>query len=250
MTAAMRYIFLGLVQGLTEFLPVSSSAHLVIFQDLLGISENQIILDIVLHLGSLAAIVLFLFKDIKQLFRTRLLFYIFLATAVTAIIAAFGQGFFERSFTCAKGLVLPLLITGIALICTNHFRQGSRRLANLRIADGFWLGLVQGVAIIPGLSRSGLTISTLLFRNVEKETAFKFSFLASIFAILGALFFKLDDFGGLSLDQGNYMLLGFVASFLSGLLALNILLAVIRKARLYLFGYYCLALALLVWRLL
>ena len=246
--ATIKYVFLGIIQGLTEFLPVSSSGHLVIFQNFLQIQRNQLILDIVLHLGTLAALVVFLFKDIKRLLSGRIVFYIFLAAASTVFVVILGQDFFEGLFSSAKNLVAPLLITGVILLGTKKFSQGKRTFANLKIADSIWLGLVQGFCVIPGLSRSGLTISTLLFRNVEKETAFKFSLLASIPAILGAFFFKINDFPSFSIAEIKYVFFGFVSAFLSGLLALRILLAVIRKARLHLFGYYCLALALGLWR--
>jgi undecaprenyl-diphosphatase len=255
---AIKYVFLGLIQGLTEFLPVSSSAHLVIFQDLLQIREHQILLDIVLHLGTLSALLVFLLGDIKRLLDKKIMLYILLATALTAIVVILGADFFESMFSSVQGLALPLAITGSTLLCTKKFTRPApagagglirqrRSLADLRITDGFWLGIVQGLSVIPGLSRSGLTISALLFRNVEKESAFKFSFLASIPAILGALFLKIEDFSRIDSFEFRYMLFGFVAAFLSGLLALRILLAVIRRSRLHLFGYYCLALALLIW---
>jgi len=244
----IKYIFLGIIQGLSEFLPVSSSAHLVIWQNFLQIQRNQLILDIILHLGTLAALVVFLFKDIKRLLTKQLLLYLCLATALTALVVILGQDFFEGLFAQARNVSLPLLITGVILLGTKKFSRGKRRFGNLKIGDAVWLGLVQGFCVIPGLSRSGLTISTLLFRNVEKETAFKFSLLASIPAILGALFFKLNDFTCLGFSEFRYMLFGFFAAFLSGLLALRILLIVIRKAKLHLFGYYCLGLSIAVWR--
>ncbi|MBL7085280.1 MAG: undecaprenyl-diphosphate phosphatase [Candidatus Omnitrophica bacterium] len=242
----IKYIFLGVIQGLTEFLPVSSSAHLVLFQNLLEVRENQLLLDIVLHLGTLASLVVFLFKDIKALLEKRILLYIFLVTVLTAAVAIIGKDFFEGMFYSAKTVTLPLFITGLVLLCTKRFTQGRRNLSGLRIMDALWLGIVQGISVIPGLSRSGLTISTLLFRKVERETAFKFSFLASVPAIIGALFFKIEGFCGLSFFEFKYMMFGFLASFLSGLLALRILFAVIRQARLHIFGYYCLALGLIL----
>lgn len=232
---------------MTEFLPVSSSAHLVIFQEILKIQENQILFDITLHLGTLLAIVVFLFKELKQLVKTKVLLYVFLSAVATAVIVILGKDFFENMFSSAKNCSLPLLITGLVLLATKKFMHGERRLPNLKITDGLWLGVVQGFAVIPGLSRSGVTISTLLFRGVERETAFKFSFLASILAILGALFFKISDFSQLSFLEFRPMIFGFSASFFSGLLALKILLIFLRQARLYLFGYYCLVLALVVW---
>lgn len=248
MISTIKYIFLGIIQGLSEFLPVSSSAHLLLFQDLLQVQENQLLLDIILHLGTLLALVVFLFKDFKSLLNKRIILYVFLATALTAAVVIPGEDFFEGMFYSAQRLSLPLLITGIVLVCTKRFGKGGRTFANLKIRDALYLGLVQGFCVIPGLSRSGLTISTLLFRNVEKETAFKFSLLVSILAILGALVFKLNDFSQVTSVEFRYMLFGFFASFLSGLLALKTLLIVIRKARFYLFGYYCLALALVLWR--
>lgn len=244
---AIKYIFLGIIQGLTEFLPVSSSAHLVLFQDLLGFKENQILLDIVLHVGSLFALIVFLFKDIKRFLTAKSLFYIFLATVLTAAVVLLGEDFFEIMFAAPQKLVLPLFITGIVLLCTKKFSKGLRTLSELKIGDALWLGIFQGLSVIPGLSRSGITISALLFRNVERETAFKFSFLASILAILGALLFKIGEFSQVSFFEFKYMVFGFLASFLSGLMALKILLTVIRKARLHLFGYYCLVLGLVLW---
>lgn len=239
----IKYIFLGIIQGLTEFLPVSSSAHLAIFQDLFGLKNNQLLLDIVLHLGTLLAVVVFLFKDIRRLLKGKVLLYIFLATAITSIVVIRGKEFFEDLFLSSKNVALPLLITGIILLCTKKFTQGRRGISDLKIGDALWFGIVQGLAVIPGISRSGSTISTLLFRNVEREAAFKFSFLASILAILGALFFKLEAFSQVGFLEFRYMALGFLTSFLSGLLALKILLLVIRRAYLHLFGYYCLVLA-------
>ena len=150
-------------------------------------------------------------------------------------------------FCSAKKCSLPLLITGLILLTTKRFTHGERRLPNLKVMDALWLGVTQGFSVIPGLSRSGLTISTLLFRRVERETAFKFSFLASILAILGALFFKISGFSQLSPWEFRPMVFGFFASFFSGLLALKILLIFLRRSQLYLFGYYCLILALAVW---
>ena len=239
----IKYMLLGIVQGLTEFLPVSSSAHLVILRDLLHLSENRIILEIFLHLGTLLALIVFLLKDLKLLLNKRLFAFIVLATALTSVMVILGREFFENMFLSSERLYLPLFITGIILICTKKFKQTNRTLSNLNIRDSFWLGIMQGFSVIPGISRSGVTISTLLFRNVEREAAFKFSFLASIFAILGALFFKIGDISNLTYFDFRNITFGFFAAFFSGLLALKILLALIRQARLYIFSFYCFALA-------
>ncbi|MBN2097480.1 MAG: undecaprenyl-diphosphate phosphatase, partial [Candidatus Omnitrophica bacterium] len=240
------YIFLGLVQGLTEFLPVSSSAHLVLLQNLLQVRENQLLLDIVLHLGTLSAVILFLFKELKYLLKLRIITFLFLATALTAVIVILGADYFEGLFNSTQTLILPLVLTGLILISTKNFSKGKRMLANLRLLDAICLGLAQGLSVIPGLSRSGLTISCLIRRNVEKETAVKFSLLASIPAIIGAVVFKFKDFSQLGLGQWKYLGVGFLAAFFSGILALQILLLVIRRAQFHLFGYYCIFLALIL----
>lgn len=239
-------IILGIIQGFTEFLPVSSSAHLVVFQDLFQIKENQMLLNIVLHLGTLLALIVFLFKEIKRLLNIKIASYILLATALTAGVVILGEGFFERMFLSARSVALPLFITGIILLAAQRFRKGERTFSNLKIKDSFWLGIVQGLSVIPGLSRSGVTISTLLFRGIEREAAFKFSFLASIPVILGALIFKLNEFSQVAFGELRYMFFGFGAAFLSGLLALKILLGIIRRGRWHLFGYYCLAWSLVL----
>lgn len=245
----IKYVFLGLVQGLTEFLPVSSSAHLVIFQELLHIGENQLILDIVLHLGTLLAVVVFLFPDLKTLLEKKILSPVLLATVCTAAVALLGKDFFESLFLSARYVYLPLLVTAAVLLLTKRCaaNKGGRTLRELRSADAIYLGLVQGLAVMPGLSRSGLTIATLLFRRVERETAFKFSFLASILAILGALFLEIKGFSCLARHEIKYMAFAFFTAFASGLLALKILFVAVRQAKLHLFGYYCLALALILW---
>ncbi len=247
MPLLVKYLILGLVQGLTEFLPVSSSGHLVLLQNLFGINQNQVVLDIVLHLGTLAALMVFLFKDLKLFLNKRILSYLLLATAVTGVVVIVAGDFFEQMFLSAKQLIIPFFITAAVLLAAQKFSRGKRVLQEFRPADGFWLGLLQGISVIPGISRSGMTISALLFRGVQREDALKFSLLASIFAILGAVIFKLDDFQVIGCEQLRLAALGALAAFISGLLGLRLLLRLIRQARIYLFGYYCLALALALW---
>lgn len=247
----IKYIFLGIIQGLTEFFPVSSSGHLVIFQELLKVKENQILLDIVLHLGTLLALAVFLFKDIKSLLNKKIIVYLIAATAVTAGIVlltekVLGSGFWDDLFVSAKSLAIPFLLSGLILLATRKYLPGRRALADLKISDALWFGLAQGLAVIPGLSRMGLTVSVLLFRRVEQKAALQFSLLASVLAISGAAFLKLKDLSGLNPAEFRYISWGFAAAFFSGLLALKILLLAIRRAKWPLFGYYCLALALIL----
>jgi undecaprenyl-diphosphatase len=240
----LKYIFLGIIQGLTEFLPVSSSGHLVIMQKFLGINEKAILVSVVLHLGTTLALVIFFFKDILNLLRNiRLLSYIIIVTFITGIIGISGKDFFEKLFNSSRLVVPALIVTGIILILTKKFIRSKRNALNIK--DALTLGLTQGIAIIPGISRSGMTISTLLFRGLDKETSFRFSFLASIPAVLGAAILEAKDIS-LTYNIGNRnLIVGFIFSLLTGILALRILKAVLGKAKLYYFGYYCIIIAVI-----
>ncbi len=240
----LNYIILGIIQGLTEFLPVSSSGHLVIAQSLLGFHSDEIAMSIVLHLGTLVAVIIFFFKDIISAFRDlRLAMFIVITTFITGSIALAGKDFFEKLFTSPRAAAAALFVTGTGLIFTKYFPVGLRR--EVRLKDSIILGFTQAFAIIPGISRSGITISTLLFRGLHKENSFRLSFLVFIPLILGAsiLEFKKIDFA-IQHNPVNF-LSGFIASLISGLLALFLLKLVIEKAKFYYFGYYCIFIALL-----
>lgn len=240
----IRYITLGIIQGLTEFFPVSSSGHLVIMQKVLGVTGNEIALSVVLHLGTCAALVVFFFRDILGLLRNvKLLGLVIIVTIITGIIGLSGRGFFERLFT-SRGLVaVSLIITGIILLATRRFTEYKRK--DLGIKDAAILGITQGIAIIPGISRSGITISTLLFRKVDRQTCFRFSFLASIPAVFGAAFLEAGHITKAltAIPIGN-VLAGFAASFISGIIALWLLRIILHKAKLHFFGYYCIIVAI------
>jgi len=240
----LKYVLLGIIQGLTEFFPVSSSAHLVIMQKILGISGQEAVLAIVLHLGTSLALIVFFFADIKRaLGDLKILSLIIIVTIITGIIGIAGKNFFESLFSSVKIVALALIVTGIILILTQKFMHSRR--SNLTVKDAIILGITQGIAIIPGISRSGITISTLLFRKIDRETSFRFSFLASIPAVLGATLLEAKDIGfAFHLEPMNFVF-GFIFSILSGLFSLWILKLVLRKAKLYYFGYYCIFVAII-----
>jgi undecaprenyl-diphosphatase len=241
----LKYVLLGIIQGFTEFLPVSSSGHLVVVQKILGISNGLVELEIILHLGTLFAIFIFLFKDIfKALTDKKSLFFIAIVTAITGVIGVLGNDFFEGLFSSTKAVSLSLVFTGIILLATRNFLAGSRKVLNVK--DALILGIAQSIAIIPGVSRSGMTISTLLFRKADKLTAFTFSFLVSMPVILGAALFKAKEIGFIFKGHAINLIFGFAASFLSGLLAISLLKKVLYKARFYYFGYYCIIAAIAI----
>lgn len=244
-TASMlKYIILGVVQGITEFLPVSSSAHLVIMQKIFGMAGNEIVVSIVMHLGTTLALVIFFFKDILKLLRNiRLLSLIIVVTIITGIIGILGKDYFEGLFSSLKIIIIALSFTGIVLILTKRFMYKKRNI--LTIKDAIIFGLMQGLAIIPGISRSGITISTLLFRGIDRETCFKFSFLAAIPAIFGAAILEAKEISFAFKGDFKELTLGFIFSLIFGILSLKLLKIILSKAKLYYFGYYCIVVAIM-----
>lgn len=240
----LEYILLGIIQGLTEFFPVSSSAHLVVVQKIFGISGQQVALPVVLHLGTSLALVSFFFKDILALFKNiKLITLIIIVTVITGAIGILGKDFFESLFSSVRLTAGALIITGVILFIVSKFMDGRRN--KLNIKDAVILGFTQAVAIVPGISRSGITVSTLLFRGIAKEESFRFSFLASIPAVLGAVLLEAKDIDlNIKLNLFNYSI-GLIASFLSGILALFIFKKMISKAKLHYFGYYCIIIAII-----
>ena len=241
---------------MSEFLPISSSGHLVIAQRLFGLTADFVLVNVVLHAGSLSALLIFFYPDIRRilkgLFSRQALelktgLYILIVTAVTAVIVYPARPFFKGLFGSVSIAATGLAITGAVLLLSSRFSQGKRSMAQLNPADASLIGLAQAVSVIPGLSRSGLTISAGLFKGVQREAAFKFSFLASIPAVLGALMLTLSE-GVVSFSgQLSHLALGFLAAFLSGLLALKILKNALLKAKFAYFGYYCLIVSALAW---
>ncbi|MFH0877596.1 MAG: undecaprenyl-diphosphate phosphatase [Candidatus Omnitrophota bacterium] len=240
----LKFVTLGLVQGLTEFLPISSSAHLVFSQTLFGVDKDILLIDVVLHLGTLLAVVTFFRKDILDVLKNaKMIGYILLVTVLTGLIGFFLKPFVEPLFTNARPVAFFLLFNGLLLLWTKKFQTRNRPMT---LADSGLLGLAQGCAVTPGISRSGLTITTLLARGFKPEEAFRISFLASLPAVFGA--FLLETKAAWSTHTTAFSLLaaGFLASYASGLLALVLLIKTIKNKQFHLFGYYCLALGTLV----
>lgn len=242
----LKYIFLGFIQGLTEFLPISSSGHLIIFKHWLDVEGDNLILNIVLHLGTLLAIIIFFLGDIKNIIKNiPLMKNIAVTTVVTAVMAVLGKNFFENIFNMPKISAIGLGITSVILFSTFRRMGGKKTIIDLNIIDAVLVGLFQGIAIIPGISRSGATISIQFWRGIERQTAFHYSFLAAIPAIIGAVVMEMPRLELLSNINPFVLIGGFLAAFLTGLISLKLLLLVIKKARFSFFGYYCLFIAFL-----
>lgn len=226
----------GIVQGITEFLPISSSGHLVILHRLIGLKEPQLAFDIFLHVGTLIAIFIVLWRDIINIFtvKKKIGFFIILASIATLFfVLIFGKRI-ELMFVNSKLVGAMLILTGAWLIIGSFVRFGTSGLTGFK---SFLIGLAQGIASIPGISRSGATISTALFLGIEPQSAARFSFLLAIPAIIGAFLFKIKD-GGFSDFNINY-LFGLITSCIIGILSLKLLLKALRRDTLHLFGIYC-----------
>jgi len=238
------YFLLGALQGFTEFLPVSSSGHLVLLQHILGIREGQLALSVFLHLGTVCSLLFFFFREIAGVFADRRLFVrLLLTTVITGCIGLAGKDFFEGLFSSPFAVASALLVTAAILIASRGFMRGSKE--GLGFKDAVILGVTQGIAVIPGISRSGATITTLLFRGLKKEKAFTFSFLAGLPVMLAAAFLEGRQVLGVVRQAPLAALSGFLSSFLCGIAALWFLKAAVAKARLHYFGYYCIIVAIL-----
>lgn len=238
-------LILAVVQGITEWLPISSSGHLVIVQKWLGLEELSLLFPVTLHAGTLCVVLLTFWRDIAEILKAlvrldlkteegKLALYIAVGSVPTAAISFLFHDIFESFF-------YSLLAVGVALLITGSFLYVSERRKNgreLGCLDSLLIGIAQGIAIIPGISRSGATITTGLLRRVEKEKVFRYSFLLSIPAIIGAVVTESMNLTVSNVDAAT-LLLGAVVSMIIGYASLKLLLKMILRERLHLFAYYC-----------
>jgi undecaprenyl-diphosphatase len=258
-------IVLGIVQGLTEFLPVSSSAHLVLVPYFMNWGEPDVIFDVGLHLGTLVAVVGYFWKDIIKLFTafirsltnrnfranpdTRLAWLIIIATIPAGLLGFLFQSKFEALFGKPHLVGWFLLVTAILLISSEYFNKRFIMPAQeVTFFRGLVIGFAQAIAIAPGISRSGATIAVGLFTGLNRETAARFSFLLSIPIILGAGLVKLKDLIHLQVS-GYYLtilIIGFLTAEISGYFAIKYFLRYVQKNSLYVFAIYCIFIWLIV----
>jgi len=237
-------LLLGLLQGLTEFLPVSSSGHLVIAQHLFGITTPPVVFDVLVHLATGLAIVVVLWPQILKLNR-QLLGLIILATLPAAVIGFFLNNKIELIFNSLPLVGFSLIITAILLFSTKFIKKKSS-VHNLTSKNSILIGFFQALAIIPGISRSGSTITAGLHTGLNPTTAFNFSFLLSLPAILGAQLLQLNKVANIQLSEIPVLMIGFLMAFLSGIIALKLLKNIVIKSKLHQFGYYCLVLGTII----
>lgn len=260
----LEALVLGVLQGATEYLPVSSSGHLVIAEHLFALDEPTLFFNIVLHVGTLSAVLIYYRADIAEIARQslagvrdllaggspasvlaehpyfRLALLILVGTIPTAVIGLLFNQTFEQLFGSVTWTGIMLTVTGTVLYFTR--RVGDAPPKRLGVLTALLIGIVQGLAIAPGISRSGTTIATALFVGVGREEAARFSFLLSIPSILGAL---LVESGGAENGVGvGVLAIGFSFAAVTGYLCLALLVRMVQRNRLSVFSYYCWALGL------
>lgn len=238
----LKYLLLGIIQGFTEFLPISSSGHLIIAQHLMGMNQNIVFTTTLLHLGTIFSILTFFSKEILVTLKNKKsLSYIITTTVITGSIALIFKKNFESLFLHSWTTSVLLIINGFILVMTKNIKNGKQEINLFRSA---LMGLTQVFAIAPGISRSGITITTLLMAHTKKEAAFTFSFIASIPLIIAAFLVELKDIPDFTIFDLKKMIVGIIIAYVSGLCALKLLKKIIKLEKFYLFGYYCIAIGL------
>ncbi len=254
-------IILGIVQGLTEFLPISSSGHLVLGQELLGIiHQPDIAFEVFVHFGTLISVIAMFWKDIrliilsivqvisspfkiksiyKENYHFRIAVYIFIGSLPAGIIGLMFKNDVELLFNDPKFVAVMLLITGLILFLTKF--SNPRKDSKVGLASAIVIGFAQAVAIIPGISRSGITISSGLFSGVSSAEAARFSFLLSLPVIFGATIMETKELLEVPIRNDQFFVLfaGTIVSAISGYIAIKLVLSIIQKQKFSWFAYYC-----------
>lgn len=275
----LQAILMGIIQGLTEFLPVSSSGHLALFKILFGVeTDTGILYDVLLHLGTLIAICVVYYRDIAKLivdgigiirdasvnvvifFKNKFggasepyrrvinssyrkfAMLIIVSTIPTGIIGYFGRDVVSMA---SEILIVPgicLIVTAILLFVADRVKDGEKLPKNVTYTDAFSVGIAQGIATLPGLSRSGTTITACLLSGYQRNFAVKYSFLMSIPAILGALVLELKDAVGMEVTGNEivYYIIGMLIAAVVGYVCIKTMLVVVRKKKFIGFAVYCL----------
>jgi undecaprenyl-diphosphatase len=263
----VQAVFLGFIQGITEFLPVSSSGHLVLVQKIIGISGPSMFFDTLLHCGTLLSVIVALRADVWNLLRRpfqRISIFLIIATAVTVAAVIAFKDRIEEAFESGQWLGQAFLITSLAIFISEYLSRrptSFRNDAEMDLFDAVLIGFLQGIAVAPGVSRSGLTLSGALSRKLNRDLAVRFSFLLAIPAILGALIlqlwelYKISHFpsvnpaaseGFIAAGMAIPFAAGTLMAALVGFVAVVIMLRIVRKHSLVGFGVYTTLLGLLI----
>ncbi|MDR0271852.1 MAG: undecaprenyl-diphosphate phosphatase [Clostridiales bacterium] len=249
----LQAIFLGIVQGIAEFLPVSSSGHLVVLQRVFGMEEPALTFDIVLHVGTLVAIIIVFWKDIFEIIKKPFskMTYLLIVGTLPVVFAGFFLRDVIEYLQTGIWLAAAFTLTGFLLLFADRFAEGKKSEEDITYKDALIIGCLQALALPPGISRSGMTITGALSRGINREAAAKFSFMLAIIAIAGAgtleAFTLIREPSESSAAVGVVpMLIGFVVSAAVGYASIKLMLKLIKAAKLRYFSYYVWALAALI----
>jgi len=258
----MSLILLGIIQGLTEFFPVSSSGHLVIAKHFLKLNLPGAAFEAFLHFGTVVAVIVLFRRDIKKLVisffdsiyklshgenilnifknnsSSKLAWFLVISTVPAAIIGYTFSSYFEILFGKPIIASFMLIITGAILWFGNkNYSGGNKNISEITYKDAIFIGLAQAAAIFPGISRSGLTVIAGLSRNLDREFAARYSFILSVPIILGASMFKMRELSSLNIDLFILILSGLVAA-ISSYGAMKIFIRLLKNRKIYFFSYY------------
>ena len=255
----LQAIILGFIQGLTEFIPVSSSGHLVLMHHALGVAETGLAFDVALHFGTLIALVVYFWKDLWQYARsifvknekTRIAYLLIAATVPAAVLGYLLESKAESQFRSVRLVgVTMLLFGGIMLLAEHLYKQHAQHtsLSKIKTSQGLAMGFAQAIAIVPGVSRSGSTITAGLFMGLDRLAATRFSFLLGVPITAGAVLKVFTEGGVLQAarDQQSLFIIGILTALMSGLFAIKFMLNYLGKHDLRIFAYYRLALGSII----
>ena len=242
----IQAVISGIVQGATEFFPISSSGHLVLLHNIFGFKQSMLTFDVFLHFGTILSVLIFFRKDILNMIRKdrALLKFIIIGSIPTFIIGMLFKDVVENYFSMPRIVGLFLVITGVFLLLASFYAlylKISKRNKPLGASNSVIIGIAQGISILPGISRSGSTIGAALIAGLNEYDAVRFSFLLSIPAVLGANILKARQICGslVSIDMAVFAA-GGIAAMVTGFFAIKFLLIMLRKNLFFLFGIYCL----------
>jgi len=249
----LQAIILGIVQGITEFLPISSSGHLIVLQRVFGMEEPALTFDVVVHVGTLLAIVAVFWTDIVAIIKnpfSKMTGLLIVGTIPAVIAGFFLRNVIETHFRTGIWLAAAFTMTGVLLMLADRYTTGHKEERDITWFDALFIGCCQALALPPGISRSGTTITGSLTRGLKRETAARFSFLLAIIAITGAGTLEVIDIvqDGARIEAIGIMplIFGFLAAALVGYLCIRLLLKLIKACKLRYFSFYLWGLAALI----
>lgn len=256
----LQAIILGLIQGFTEFIPVSSSGHLVLAHHFLGVTEVGLSFDVALHIGTLMSLLIFFSKDLVKLAKAvinkdperKLAWLLLLATIPAVIVGLLLESAAESAFRSPRVVAVTLALVAVLMLIAERYYHAKvhkpTKLKNTSLRQALIMGVSQAAAIVPGVSRSGSTITAGLFAGMDRVAATRFSFLLGIPIILGAVLKVFTEQTAITQVREEYgvFIVGIITAFLSGLIAIRFMLSFLSKHSLAIFAYYRIALSIVV----